>query len=905
MIFPKFKRCVIIWLMENKQKTLILIDAHALIHRAYHALPPLTTKKGELVNAVFGFASILLKVLRELKPDYVLAAFDLPEPTFRHIEYKEYKATRVKAPDELYAQIGRVKEVLKAFSVPVYEKAGFEADDILGAVTGKIKNEKTKVKSIIVTGDLDTLQLVDENTAVLTLKKGVSDTVLYDEKAVRDRFGLRPEQLTDFKGLKGDPSDNIPGVKGVGEKTASVLIQKFGDLENLYEALGKKSAKELGIAEGVFKKLTADKDAAFFSKKLATIDRNVPIEFNLNDCETEKFDKNKAIELFEELGFYSLVKRLPEINAAGNEFSNGASGVDAAKNGTAKIIEITKKEQAEKLKSCLEKIREEEKMALAVAQTGEDELFQELKLLFSPSGGPVYSLPLSLAAGIKPLREILEDERIKKIGHNLKAVLKILRKSGVELKGLYFDVMLAAYLLNPGERDYSLAKIIFREFGETEAESDSAVPAVNKLFALENALLGKLRAGGLEKVFFEIETPLIPILAEMEENGVKINTDIFAKLSKEAGEEIQKLEKEIYELSGMEFNINSPKQLSAVLFEKLEIGTKGMRKTAGGGAISTQASELEKLRGKHKIIDFILKYRELAKLKTTYLDALPALADEKGKIHTTFEQTITATGRLSSRDPNLQNIPAGGEWAKKIRSAFLAREGFVLAAFDYSQIELRIAAALSGDGKMIKAFAEGKDIHAMTAAEINNVPEEKITPEMRRQAKTLNFGVLYGMAAKSFSETAGLTTAEAKNFIDEYFSDFSGLAKFLEEIKERARADGFISTLTGRRRYLPEINLSNWQLRQTAERMAINMPIQGLAADIVKMAMVEIRRQGILGGDCRLLLQVHDELIFEIAEKNAQETGEKIKTAMEKVFALPNGVPLLVSAAFGKNWSQC
>lgn len=925
--------------MEKKQKTIILIDSHALIHRAYHALPPLTTKKGELVNAAFGFTSILLKVLRELKPDYVLAAFDLPEPTFRHIEYKEYKATRVKAPDELYAQIGRIKEVLAAFGIPVFEKAGFEADDIIGTITQTLNAKRYSLNAIIITGDLDTLQLIGENTKVFTLKKGITDTVLYDEKAVLERFGLKPEQLTDFKGLKGDPSDNIPGVKGIGEKTASDLLQKFGDLKKLYEALEKKSAKELGISESVFKKLAAGKEAAFFSRKLATIERNVPIDFNLEDCRVEKFNRERAEKLFQELEFFALIKRLPGANSVGNGVSNGASGaaeengVGAVKDGTPKIIEITKKEQAEKLKPFFEKIsaggplrrseseasgfvrrpadgKDGGKMAVAVEQTGEGGLFQEFKLCFfgpadstnSPRADDVYSLPVPLAAEIGPFKEILKDGKIKKTGHNLKAILKILKKFSVELNGLYFDVMLAAYLLNPGERDYSLPKIIFREFGESNA--DSAAGGIGKLFALEKSLLEKLKIAELEKVFFEIEMPLVPILAEMEENGFKIDSFSLAGFSKEISAEIAGFEKKIFKSAGAEFNINSPKQLSEIIFKKMEIGIKGLRKTAGG-AVSTQASELEKLRGKHEIIDWILKYRELAKLKTTYIDALPALSDENGRIHTTFEQTITATGRLSSREPNLQNIPAQGGWAKKIRSAFLAREGFVLAAFDYSQIELRIAAALSGDEKMIKAFAEGKDIHAMTAAEINNVPEEKVTPEIRRQAKTLNFGVLYGMAAKSFSETAGLSTAEAQNFIDEYFSDFSGLAKFLEETKERAKTEGFISTLTGRRRFLPGINSSNWQLRQAAERMAINMPIQGLAADIVKMAMVEIKRQGILNGDCRLLLQVHDELIFEIAEKSAEETGEKIKTAMEKVFILPNGVPLAVNAAFGKNWAQC
>ncbi|MEK7123985.1 MAG: DNA polymerase I, partial [Patescibacteria group bacterium] len=711
----------------GEKKTLILIDANALIHRAYHALPPLSTKKGEIVNAVYGFASVFLKILREFKPDYVLAAFDLPAPTFRHLEYKEYKAHRPKTPEDLSAQFSRVKEVLAVFGVPVLEKAGFEADDVIGTVAEKIKKEKSPVQTVIVTGDLDTLQLVGENTKVCALKKGVSETVIYDEKAVAERFGLKPERLVDFKGLKGDPSDNIPGVKGIGEKTASVLIQKFGNLENLYAALEKEPSEKLGISKNIFEKLIKEKEAAFFSKKLATIERNVPIEFNLSDCETEKYDKNKAVKLFEELGFFSLVKRL-QFNGEGT--SNAPeTGVERAPKSVSggKIEIIGQKKDFKKLKTLYAGVEKEGCLAIGISEPAGD-LFAELKLIAAVSEAVVFEIPFSFLKGEKKLVEILEDEKIKKIGHNLKAILKILAKNGVELKGFCFDVMLAVYLLNPGERDYSLPKIIFREFGEAPSQEDSRA-GVGGLFSLKNLLLKKIKEGGLEKVFFEIEMPLIPILATTEENGFKINSRMLNELSKEVGAEIAELEKKIFKEAGAEFNVNSPKQLSEILFQKLKIETKGLRKTAGGGAVSTQASELEKLAGRHKIIDLILKYRELAKLKTTYLDALPPLADKNGKIHITFEQTITATGRLSSRDPNLQNIPAGGDWAKKIRSAFLAQEGFVLAAFDYSQVELRIAAALSGDEKMIKAFAEGKDIHTLTAAEINNVPEEKVTPE--------------------------------------------------------------------------------------------------------------------------------------------------------------------------------
>lgn len=742
-------------------KRLILIDANALIHRSFHALPPLATKKGELVNAVYGFTAIILKVIKELKPDYIATAFDLPKPTFRHLEFEDYKATRPKTPEELTSQFPLVKKIVKAFNIPIFEKEGYEADDIIGTIAEKVSKEKENLEVIIVTGDLDTLQLVNKKIKVYTLKKGITDTVIYDEQAVKQRYGFGPKQLVDYKGLKGDPSDNIPGVAGIGDKTATKLVKEFGSVENLYKSIeeGKTS-----LPEKLKEKLLQGKEIALFSKKLATIQKDVPLGFDLEKCRLEDYDKEKVIKLLKELEFRSLINRLPQSEQERKELENKTE--------------------------------------------------------------------------VSPLE--LSKQREKEI---------------------------------------------------------------------EEAYQNKI----LSEKLVQLEKELIPVLEEMEKTGIKIDVDFLKKLSRRITSKLKRLEKKIYDLAGVEFNINSSQQLSEVLFEKLGISVAGLRKTPKG-VVSTAASELQKLKGKHKIINLILDYRELIKLKTTYIDALPKLVNHQNRIHTTYNQLGTTTGRISSSNPNLQNIPIKGEWGKEIRKAFIAEEGYSLISADYSQIELRIVACIANDEKMIEAFKNNQDIHKITAAEIYNIPLIKVTPEMRRQAKTLNFGIIYGMSIVGFAEASGVPRTKAKEFIEEYLRDFSGVAEYITRIKEKAKKDGYVETLLGRKRFLPEIKSSNYPIRQAAERMAINMPIQGTAADIMKVAMVTLwkRLKKETDNKARILLQVHDELVLEVRDDLINEVSKITKEEMENVLEQPIfnevrsifKIPLEVEIKAGSNWGE-
>ncbi len=851
-------------------KRFILIDAYALIHRAYHALPPLTTKNGEMVNAVFGFSSILLKVINEFKPDYMAAAFDMPEPTFRHEEYKEYKAKRPEAPPDLYPQVPRVKEILKALGVPIYEKSGYEADDIIGTITKKIVGEDIGI--LILTGDMDTLQLVNNNVKVYTPKRGLNEPIIYDEKKVMERFeGLKPSQMVDFKGLKGDPSDNIPGVKGIGEKTAINLLSRYKTIEKLYEAVGKDKVD--GASQSVLEKLKTGKDMAFFSKKLSILNLNVPINFSLKENEFEKINKENLIKVFRDLGFTRLIERL---NPSGEQGALIMPAMMPIPQDKGIFLSYSLKDDGD-----LE--------SLAI---GENNNVSILENNFSNAS------------------KILSDKKIKKTCHDFKPLIKALRREGVDLNGLEFDSFIAAYILNPGERDYGIKKLSLKEFGQSFSGEPAEVLAakINALRRLKPILKARLAVTETEDVFEKIEMPLIPILAKMEETGIKLNGQKLKKIYRRLEDKLKNLEKKIHKLAGERFNINSPQQLAEILFSKLKIpgALKGgrIRKTPGG-ALSTNAGELEKLRTEHKIIDEILSYRELAKLKSTYTDALPELADKNGRVHTTFNQAGTATGRLSSQDPNLQNIPAHGAWGDEIRAAFIAEKGFKFLSVDYSQIHLRIIAALANDKKMIEAFEKSLDIHKFTASEINNVPLNKVTPKMRFAAKELNFGIIYGMGSQSFAESAKISKEQAEKFIGEYLRDFSGIAKYIEILKNDARKNGFAVTFFGRRRYLPELDSPNYMLRSQAERIAVNMPIQGLEADIMKKAMIEINnwiQKENYGEDLRMLLQVHDELLFEVKENLIKKLAPKIMELMSGVIKLK--VPIIAEAKFGDNWAE-
>lgn len=907
---------------EKKKKTLVLLDSNALVHRAYHALPPLTNKEGQLTNAVYGYALTLFSVLEKIKPEYIVATFDLAGPTFRHEQYDQYKATRKKADDDLYVQIPLVKEMLQAFNIPIYEKKGFEADDIIGTIA---KDEKidSEIEKLIVTGDLDALQLVDENTKIFTLRKGINDTVIYDIERVKDRYNLSPSQIIDYKSLKGDASDNIPGVKGIGDKTTTELLLEYKTLDGVYENLDK-------IKESVRKKLEADKDNAYMSYELATINIKAPIDFKLSECETKDYDKNKLVDFLRKMGFHTLINRhFPDHQISGEDF------------GKKEAIEMSEVEivsdqgglsKVSKLFNNADKI--------GVSALGNDEncfVSEMLGMGVSLMQGKKTKLFFIEKEFVKDWLKIFENKKPEFVGYNMKKDFQLLGKflSG-ECSDFFdkvFDVQIAVYLLSSGTSN-EIEKIVMEEFGKSfkykttkngqasflddnsENKKRETAEVAGWSLALSEIYLKKLREiektqekenGGSKKtilgVFELLEKPLIKILAEMEVSGVKVDKDVLKNISDLAQKELQKLEKKIYEMAGEQFNINSPSQLAEILYNKLKISTAGIRR--GKTGFSTDAEQLKKLFELHPIISEIESYRELFKLKTTYADALPKLIMGDGRIHAKFNQAVAATGRLSSSDPNLQNIPKRGELAKEIRKAFVAEKGKVLLSLDYSQIDLRAAAHLSNDKKMIEIFQEGRDIHRSTAAWVNKIKEDEVTSEQRSEAKSLNFGVLYGMGIYGFMRDSGVTRERASFFIEKYMETFSGLKDYLEKTKEFARKFGYVETELGRRRYIPNINNSNFQVKNSAERVATNLPVQGLSADIVKLAMIKVDEaisEGVSKKEIALILQVHDELIFEVNEDKANEYGEKIKKVMEEVYKLK--VPLVVESSIGKNWAE-
>lgn len=909
--------------MPQREK-FIIFDGNALLHRAYHALPPLTTKDGTLVNAAYGFASIFLKVLKELKPQYVAVTFDRKEPTFRHKAFKEYKAQREKKPQELYDQIPIIKDIVSAFGVHVFEAKGFEADDVIGTLT---KRAEEQVDCIIVTGDLDALQLISEHTQVYTLRKGLTDTVMYDEAAVEERYGLKPGQLVEYRALKGDPSDNIPGVHGIGEKTAAILIQKFGSIAELYQALEASDERAKSLSEKTRELLLNSRDQADLARSLSEIVRDVPLEFNLDDCRLRAFNMNKLVELFHALEFKSLLPRVPELasklNLSVSEESLKPVGQTKVQGTNYQLIDS----EADLVK-LLDKLSSAKLLAIDTETTSLDARTTSLVgISLSSEIGQAYFISASLlgtAAWIE-LAKLIADKTVFKAAHNAKFDLAALAASGISMQGLSFDTLVAAYLLKGGEGVLDLKSLVFQEFGVQMTSIEELIGKKGKgqrtmdqvpvgelanyacadadfTLRLVNNFIPELAARGMADLFENVEVPLVPVLASMERAGVKVDSDYLGVLAKELKRDISALEKTIYNLAGEEFNINSPKQLKVILFDKLHVSPDGLRHTKTG--ISTAASELEKMRGLHPIIDHLFDYRELSKLLSTYVDAIPEIVDKStGRVHTSFNQTVTATGRLSSSNPNLQNIPARGEWGSRIRRAFIAEQGFSLLSADYSQIELRVAAHLAQDKKMIEVFKDGRDFHSATAAFIFNIDATKVSPDQRRAAKEVNFGILYGMGAWGLAERTGMSREESREFIERYFKAYSRLAQWIEEIKQQAKSDGYVSTLLGRRRYLPEIQSGVGQVVAAAERMAVNLPVQGTAADMMKVAMVNIARDlPQLSPDSRMILQVHDELVFEVPEKDVTVVAQLIRKTMEN--ALDLTVPITVDVKAGKNWSE-
>lgn len=940
--------------MAKAKEKLIIIDGNALIHRSFHALPPtMTTKSGELTNAVYGFTTVLFKAIREFKPDYLVLTLDKKGPTFRHEEYKEYKATRVKAPDELYDQIDRVRQVAEVFNIPIYEEAGFEADDLIGTIARKVDGQ---IDKIIVTGDLDTLQLVNGHTKVYTMSRGLSDSVTYDDEAVKRRFGgLASEQLIDFKALRGDPSDNIPGVKGIGEKTAIELLTNFKTLDGIYKHLD--SPK---IRDRVRELLREHKKEAELSRRLATIRTDAKIKLDLEQARFGRFNQEKIVDLFGELEFKSLLPRVYELTKTTHNAQRTTHNKRILKEEVEqidkfernqKLFKYTLVDDEKKFKKFLSELKKQKDFAFDTETSGFDP-FSDRLLGISFSWKPKEAFFVKTQdtrnnnqtnktnlfnyqnkeitkknnSWLEQLRPILENPKVKKCGHNIKFDLAFLAANGIEVRGVEFDTMIASYLLNPGSRAHSLDAVTFSEFGFEKISKDdllgrgrdkitfSEVPTDKlSLYSCEDAdftnrLVGKLdkelKKEHTYKLFKEIEMPLLSVLTGMEMVGVKLDAKYLAELADSAHKKIRKLEKRIHELAGMDFNINSTQQLAEVLYEKLELPTAGIGKTKTG--ISTGADELEKLKDHHPIINLIKEYRELTKLTSTYIDALPKLVNKKtGRLHTSFNQTIAATGRLSSSDPNLQNIPIRTELGREIRAGFVAERGYRLVSLDYSQIELRLAAHFSGDKKMIATFKRGEDIHVATAAAINEVELDAVTPEMRREAKATNFGILYGQGPHGLAATAGIPYFRAKEFIDHYFEVYKGVKKYIDRTIKEARKYGYAETLYGRRRYLPEINSSVIQVRKAAERMAINTPLQGTAADLIKMAMIKIAntiKDKYNKNEVKMILQVHDELLFEIKDGLAEKLAVVFKELMEQGIKLK--VPVVVEIKVGKNWGE-
>lgn len=907
--------------MPKPKDKFVIIDGNALIHRAWHALPPtLQTKSGEIVNAVYGFTMILLKVLKDLKPEYLAVTFDLKAPTFRHQEYKEYKATRVKQADELYAQFPRIKEVVRAFNIPIYEKEGFEADDVIATL---VKDKQVeKIKSIIVTGDLDTLQLVDENTCVYTMHKGISDSVIYDINQVKVRFeGLTPKQMVDYKALRGDPSDNIPGVKGIGEKGAINLLKEFKTLENLYQYLDSKK-----IPERYQKLLAEHKKDALLSQRLCRLVEDVPIKFDLGEAKVEGYDAAKVVPLFQELEFKSLISKLPKELQKGTAPGQGSFEFEQ-KNKKTRKQENNSDYQLIKTETDFQKFFAELKtqkiFALDTETAGLNPLEDELLgISFSWQKGQAFYLPAK-KEWLKIIKSILANTEIKKVGHNIKFDLQAIQTAGLETKGISFDTMVASYLINPGSRQHNLDGLAFTEFGYQMQPITDLIGKGKDQITLKEVPLEKVAWYSGEDVDFtwrlikpltkeleeknnlgllqKIEVPLIPVLAAMERNGIMVDTKFLKKMGGQVNKRLENTKEKIYKLAGAKFNIASPLQLKEILFEKLKISTQGLGRTKTG--VSTAADELEKLKGQHKIIDYIIEFRELAKLKSTYLDALPKLVDLNSRVHTSFNQTITATGRLSSSEPNLQNIPIRTELGQKIRQAFIAPKNMQILSADYSQIELRIIASLANDKKMIESFKKGEDIHTRTAAEINQVTLDKVTKPMRYAAKAVNFGIIYGQGPHGLASGTGITYGKARDFIDRYFQIHKEIYNYLEQTKELARKNGYVETFFGRRRYLPEINSTIQPIKAGAERMAINHPIQGTAADLMKLAMIEIHQDlPKISPETKMILQVHDELVFEVPKNEIKEVAKFVKTTMEKVYKLR--APVDTSIEVGDNWGE-
>lgn len=904
-----------------KDRTLYLVDGSAIFYRAYFAFlrNPLINSRGEDTSATFGFINSLLKVIKEENPDYMAVVFDTKAPTFRHQMYGEYKSTRAKMPDELVEQLPRIREAVEALNLPALEMEGYEADDIIGTLAKEAESAGMNVW--IVSGDKDLFQLVSDRVKIYNPQKGALPPEKLDREGVIAKFGVPPDKVIDTLALMGDSSDNVPGVPGIGPKTAIALIEEFGSLEAVLNNRAQIKAK------GVRTKIEENVDKALLSKTLVTLNTSVPINFSLENLKRGEINFEKAKRLFLEMEFGSLLNLLAK-EKGGDLFSHGAEITPPESRKSVNYLTVN---TIEELGKVLEELSEKKEVAIDTETTSLDPLSAELVgVSLCGEAGKAYYVPLGHSQKernipldkCRPLLEtFLTDKRVQKFGQNIKYDLEVLHRSGFEIEPIGFDTMLASYVINPSGRQHNLNHLAFEYFnyrmqpisdliGSGKKQLSFAEIDVDKAtfysaedadytFRLRGVLAPKIEELRLQNLYYNVELPLVRVLAAMEETGVRVDADYLAAMSKEIDAQLEKLTADIYVEAGHEFNINSTQQLSKILFEELRLPSKG--RTAKKTNLSTDVRVLEELATVHDLPRLILDYRQLTKLKSTYIDAIPKLINPRtGRVHTSFNQTIAATGRLSSTDPNLQNIPIRTEIGRKIRRAFIPGDhDCVILSADYSQIELRILAHYSEDPKLVEAFKNNEDIHARTAAEVYGVPIDKVTPEMRRQAKTANFAVIYGVTAYGLSQQTELDVTQSKDFIDTYFSRYPGIKKYMDSTIEIARKQGYVTTLLNRIRYLPEINAKNFQVRQFAERTAINTPIQGTAADMIKIAMIRIYDR-IRNWGSRLILQVHDELVFDAREEEILPLKEVVKSEMEG--ALKLRVPVVVDIGIGKNW---
>ena len=861
-------------------KKLLILDSNSILNRAFYGVRYLSAKDGTPTNAIYGFLNILLKLIKEQEPDYICAAFDVKAPTFRHKQYEGYKAQRKPMPEGLAAQMPLAKDVLRAMGVTILEKEGYEADDIIGTVARLC--EESEISCFIATGDKDDLQLASDKTKVIltVTKSGYNETIIYDDKAVKEKYRVTPTEFIDVKALMGDPSDNIPGVKGVGEKTAMSLIEKHHSIEYIYENID-----GIGLKGAMLQKMKDGRKMAFMSKELATINRNTPIEFNAEECVFDGFENNGELyEILKRLELNSIIKKLD------------LSGGDNVKENEDIFKDFSYQVGDKNMISG-------DKVTVVLDFDGDN-------ISSAAVGAGNNAVVLNEQDDIK---ELLEDDSIAKVMFDVKeAIVKL--NGRIDIKNISDDTAIAAYLVDPAKNEYTIEKLASEYFGtviekpevkqlsllddvETDRSEYLAKCAV-ALGVLNERIGDKIKENGQEKLYHEVELPLVTVLAHLEINGFLVDDNQLKEFADKLGEKIDALTNEIYMLAGEEFNINSPKQLGVILFEKLEL--KPVKKTKTGYA--TNADVLEKLRDKHPIVNFIMEYRQLAKLKSTYCDGLTAVVNPNThRIHSVFTQTVTVTGRLSSTEPNLQNIPTRTELGREIRKMFVAKDGYVLVDADYSQIELRVLAHIANDETMINAFRNNEDIHAVTASQVLGIPLEDVTKEQRSSAKAVNFGIVYGIGEFSLAQDLHISVKEAKAYIESYLEKYHGVRNYMESIKEQAKKDGYVKTMLNRIRYIPELKSPNYNIRQFGERVALNTPIQGTAADIIKLAMVRVDNRLINEGlKSKLILQVHDELIVEAYKDEVDKVKQILSEEMQGAMEL--NVPLKVDMSTGHSW---